>query len=212
MGAIYFQQEFVMKKIFAGLCALGLSLSLNANAISIDLIANQTAVNIGDDIEVQVRISGLNDAMAPSLGVYDVNFNYAASLFNVSNIFWGDAILGNQLDLNGFGSLQDNGSGAGWINLFELSFDDAVDLDSLQAEEFTLFSVLLNAIAIGSGNFSLTANAIGDAYSDDLFVDTINGTTVNVNGVSVPEPSSLLLLVGMLAIVVLRAKMSHSQK
>lgn len=201
-----------MKKLFTCLCALGLSLSLNANAISIDLIANQSSVKIGENIEVQVRISGLNDASAPSLGVYDVNFNYDASLFNFSSIAWGDSLLGNQLDLNGFGSLQDSSNGAGWINLFELSFDDALDLDLLQAGEFTLFSVLLNAITIGSGNFSLTAYAVGNAYSDDLFINTINSATVNVGGVSVPEPSSLLLLIGMLAIVVLRAKNSQSQK
>lgn len=201
-----------MKKLFASLCAFGLSLSLNANAINIDLIANQTAVNIGESLEVQVRISGLSDASAPALGVYDVNFNYDVSLFNFTSILWGDATLGNQLDLSGFGSLQDSGSGLGWLSALEISFDDALDLELLQAGEFTLFSVLLKAIAIGNGNFSLTTNSIGDAYGNDLSIDAINGTTVNINGVSVPEPSSLLLLVGLLAIVLLRAKISQSQK
>jgi hypothetical protein len=201
-----------MKKLFASLCALGLSLSLNAHAISIDLIANQTAINVGDNIEVQVRISGLSDASAPALGVYDVNFNYDASLFNFSSILWGDSTLGNQLDLSNFGSLQDSSSGLGGLNVFELSFDDAMDLELLQAGEFTLFSVLLNAVAIGSGHFSLTTNAIGDAYGNDVLIDTINGTAVNISGVSVPEPSSLLLLLGMLAILALRAKLSQSQK
>lgn len=201
-----------MQKLLAVLCALGLSLSLNANALSIDLIASQVAVNVGDNIEVQVRISDLNDASAPALGVYDVNFNYDADLFSFNGINWGDSTLGNQLDLSGFGSLQDSDGGMDWLRAFELSFDDALDLELLQAGEFTLFSVLLNAIAIGSGNFSLTTNAIGDAYGNNFFIDTINGTTVNVSGVSVPEPSSLLLLVGILAIVILRAKMSQPQK
>ena len=201
-----------MKKLFASLCALGLILSLNANAISIDLIANQSSVNVGDNIEVQVRVSGLNTASAPSLGTYDLNLNYDANLFNVSSILWGDSTLGNQLDLTGFGSLQNSSSGLGWLNAFEISVDEAVDLELLQAGEFTLFSVLLNAIAIGNGNFSLTTNTIGDAYGNDLLIDTINGTAVDIKGVSVPEPSSLLLLIGMLAIVLLRAKMSQSQK
>ena len=201
-----------MKKLFASLFALGLSLSLNAHAISIDLITNQTATNVGDNIEVQVRIIGLSDASAPALGVYDVNFNYDASLFNFSSILWGDSTLGNQLDLSNFGSLQDSSSGLGGLNVFELSFDEAMDLELLQAGEFTLFSVLLNAVAIGSGNFSLTTNAIGDAYGNDVLIDTINGTAVNISGVSVPEPSSLLLLLGMLAILALRAKLSQSQK
>lgn len=201
-----------MKKLFVSLFALGLSLSFNVHAISIDLIANQTAVNVGDNLEVQVRISGLNDASAPSLGDYDVNFNYDASLFNFTGINWGDASLGNQLDLNSFGSLQDIGSGVGWLRLFEASVDDALDLELLQAGEFTLFSVVLNAAALGSSTFSLTANALGDAYGNDVFIDTINDAQVTVGSVSVPEPSSLLLLLGLLAIVVLRAKMSQSQK
>ena len=103
-------------------------------------------------------------------------------------------------------------SGLGWINVFELSFDDALDLDLLQAGEFTLFSVLLNAVAIGIGDFSLTHTVFGDAHANNLTIDKLNSTSVNVSGVSVPEPSSLLLLVGMLAIVVLRAKISQSQK
>jgi hypothetical protein len=202
-----------MKKILTALLTIGMCFSFNANAVSIDLIANQTAVNVGDNLEVQVRISGLNDVSAPSLGDYDVNFNYDTSLFNFSSIVWGDSALGNQLDLSGFGSLQDVSSGLGWLRVFEASVDDTLDLELLQAGEFTLFSVLLNATAIGSGNFSLTNNAIGDAYGNDVSIDTITGTTVDVGSVSVPEPSSmLLLLLGMLAIGALRTKMSQSQK
>ena len=201
-----------MKKLFTALLMLGTFISFNANAISIDLIANQSAVNIGDNIEVQVRISGLNDASAPSLGDYDVNFNYDSSIFNFSSIVWGDSILGNQLDLSNFGSLQDASSGWGWLRISELSVDGALDLELLQKDEFTLFSVLLNAAAIGSGTFSLTTNAFGDAYGNDVLIDTINSTEVNIRSVSVPEPSSLLLLLGLVAIIVLRAKMSQSQK
>jgi len=201
-----------MKKLFAGLCALGLSLSLNVNAISIDLIADQAAVNVGDNLAIQVRISGLNDVSTPSLGAYDVNFNYDSSLFNFTSIVWGDSALGNQLDVNNFGSLQDSNSGLDWLRAVEISVDDAIDLELLQAGEFTLFSILLNATAIGSGNFSLTANAFGDAYGNDLFIDNIDSAQVNVGSLSVPEPSSLLLLIGMLAILVLREKVSQSRQ
>ena len=202
-----------MKKLFIALCTLGLSFSLNTNAITIDLVANNSAINPGDNVEVQVRISGLNDMSAPALGVYDVDFNYDASLFSVSSINWGDSVKGNQLDLLGFGSAQDISSGFDWLRVFELSFDDVLDLESLQAGEFTLFSVLLNAIAIGSGDFSLATHSLGDAYGNDLVIDHINNTQVSVGSVSVPEPSSiLLLLLGILAIVTLRFTVSKSGK
>jgi hypothetical protein len=202
-----------MKKLFTALLMLGTCFSLSAHAISIDLIASQSAVNIGDNIEVQVRISSLHDASAPSLGDYDVNFNYESSLFNFNSIVWGDAILGNQLDLSNFGSLQEITSGWSWLRISELSVDSAMDLELLQKDEFTLFTVLLNAAAIGSGTFSLTTNAVGDAYGNDVLIDTINSSAVDIRGVSVPEPSSLLLLFpGLLAIVVLRNKLLHSSK
>lgn len=194
-----------MKKLFAGLVTLCISLSFTAQAITIDLIPSQSHTNLGDNIEVEVRISGLTDSNAPSLGAYDVNFNYDASIFSFNTITWGDSVLGNQLDLMGFGTLQDTNDGIGWLNVLELSFDDALDLDLLQAGEFTLFSVLLDAIAAGSGDFSLTANTLGDAYGNDLSIDAINGTRVNVGSVSVPEPSSLLLF-SMLVIAAFRIR------
>ncbi|EIK47013.1 hypothetical protein O59_001034 [Cellvibrio sp. BR] len=199
-----------MKKIFACLLALGLILSLNANAISIDLITDKNATSIGETIELQVRINGLDDATA--LGSYDVNFHYDENLFSISSISWGDAVQGNQLDLLGFGSLQDSSSNLGWLNMLEVSFDEIADLELLQAGEFTLFSVLLNTIAIGSGDFSLTTNAIGDAYGQDLFIDSISNTTVNTSEVTVSEPAGMLLLLGAIAFVALRNKASQHKQ
>lgn len=192
-----------MKNLFAGLIALGMSLALNAQAITIDLIPDQSQLNSGDTLAVEVRISGL-DNIAKSVGVYDVNFNYDSNLFSFNKIIRGDSILGNQLDLIGFGTLQDITPGSGWINLFELSFDDALDLDALQAGEFTLFSVLLDAVSTGTGSFSLDVNTLGDAYGNDLFPNTINNASVTVGSISVPEPSNFLLLMGMLAALVIR--------
>lgn len=194
-----------MKNLFAGLIVLGISLSLTANAITIDLIQNQTQLNPGDTLAVDVRISGLNDTNTPSLGVYDLDFSYDANLFHLNNIVWGDSTLGNQLDLGGFGSLQEINVGSGWLNLFELSFDNTSNLDLFQAGEFTLFSVLFNAIDIGVGNFSLTANTLGDAFGNNFSVDAITGTQVIVDSTSVPEPSSLLLLLSMLGVISLRS-------
>lgn len=201
-----------MKQLRKFFVSLTLLFSVDTYAISIDLVANKSAVNVGDSLEVAVRISGLNDTSAPSLGAYDVNFLFDNSLFSFDSISWGDSAKGNQLDLAGFGSLQDVTNGAGWLNLLEISFDDALELDLLQAGEFTLFSVLLNTLAIGTGNFSLVANSLGDAYGDNLIADQINGTTIKVGSASVPEPSSiLLLLVGIFAIAMLRARSVQGQ-
>ncbi len=201
-----------MKKVLALLVTLGLALSLNANAINIELTTDKNALTLGDTLAIDVRISGLNHGSSPSLGAYDLDFNYDPNLFAIHSIMWGDATQGNQLDLMNYGSLQDSSSGNGWLNLFELSFDSAEDLNLLQAGEFILFSVLLHTITNGSGIFSLTANSVSDAYGEELFIAPINNLSVVVNSVSVPEPSSVLLLLGMIAFIALRNKLAQSQK
>jgi hypothetical protein len=201
-----------MKKVLALLVTLGLALSLNANAINIELTTDKNALTLSDTLAIDVRISGLNHGSSPSLGAYDLDFNYDPNLFAIHSIMWGDATQGNQLDLMNYDSLQDSSSGNGWLNLFELSFDSAADLNLLQAGEFILFSVLLHTITNGSGIFSLTANSVSDAYGEELFIAPINNLSVVVNSVSVPEPSSMLLLLGMIAFIALRNKLAQSQK
>lgn len=201
-----------MKILFAILYAMSLSLSLKANAISIELTTNQNTATLGETLTLDARISGLNANAAPSLGAYDFDFNYDANLLDLHSIIWGDTTQGNQLDLTGYGSLQDSNSGSGWLNLFELSFDSTADLDLLQAGEFILFSLLLTPIAEGKGIFSLTANTLSDANGNELFSTPINNLSLTINRVAVPEPSSLLLLLGMVAFIALRATLAQSQK
>lgn len=192
--------------------SLVLLFTVDAHAISIDLVADQASVNTGNLVSVAVNISGLNNTSAPSLGVYDLDITFDNNLFLLDNLVWGDSSKGNQLDLNGFGSLQSSNLSVGLINLFELSFDDIASLNNGQAGEFTLFTLVFNAIAIGSGNFSLGANLLGDAKGEYLSLNTINNTQVAVTNVTVPEPSSWLLMLGLVAVVVLRSRMAQSSK
>lgn len=199
-----------LKKLWVSLVLL---FSVDTYAISIDVIPDHTSLTTGDTLAVQVKISDLNDNAAPSLGVYDLDFYFDHSLFTVSNILWGDSDKGNQLDLNGLGSLQSSSIGTGVINLFELSVDDIASLDGLQAGEFTLFTVLLDAIAVGAGNFSLHVNALGNAEADGLIAGSVGNAQVAISAIQVPEPSSgLLLLVGILAVILLRGYTSPSPK
>ena len=199
-----------MKTLLKLLALASLSFAVNAYALSIDLAANQSTVNLGDEVAVQVRISGLEGDTA--VGVYDLQLNYDSSIFSLHQIVWGDAVIGNQLDLLGFGSLQDSSSDTNTLTAFELSFDDLLDLESLQASEFSLFSIILKSIALGTSQFSLTSSLFGDANGSELMIDSINNTQVSVGSVVVQEPSSLLLLFGMLALILVRSRMSQSQK
>jgi len=195
-----------MKKLFNLLASLAILFSCDAFAININLVADKSRLNIGDTLELQVRVNGLDDQAAPSLGVYDLNLGFDRALFSLNAVHWGDSLLGNQLDLAGFGSLQESTPGANGLNVFELSVDSIAALDLLQAGDFTLFSVLFTAQAIGEGNFSLLINALGDASGNPLSANEPNGLAVIVGAAEVPEPSSVMLLLGVLAILALRVR------
>ncbi|WP_039912430.1 hypothetical protein [Cellvibrio mixtus] len=200
-----------MKQLRKFLVSLAVLFSVDASAISIDLIADHSSVVTGGTVVVQAKISGLDDNAAPSLGVYDLDFNFDSRLFSFKNLIWGDSDKGNQLDLNGFGSFQSAGSSTGSINLFELSFDDADSLNTWQAGGFTLFTLVFDAIATGTGNFFLGINSLGDADANALRASAGN-TQVVVGSVPVSEPSTWLLLLGALSVLMLRARAAQSTK
>ena len=197
-----------MKKIFATLMALSMSFALNSQALTIDLSPNAQQLQLGDNLTLAVKVSDLNDSAAPSLGVYDLNLMFDATRLSISQIVWGDAVKGNQLDLNSFGSLQmSDASNSGVLNLFELSFDDVWTLDNLQAGSFSLFSVIFSTIATGPAEFTLGVNALGDANGNSLLVDSLGTASVMINAVSVPEPAaSFLCLMGLIALGFVRIK------
>lgn len=201
-----------MKQLKKFWVSLVLLFSVDASAISINLVSGHSSIAQGGALAVQVTISGLDDKAAPSLGVYDLDVYFDNSLFNFSQVLWGDSTKGNQLDLNGFGSVQASSSSSGVINLFELSLDDSLALNEWQAGEFTLFTLLFDAIALGSGTFSIVHPILGDADGNNLLVNHLGDTQVSVIAAAVPEPSSGLLLLGLLAVIMLRVRMAQSAK
>ena len=200
-----------MKKIFATLIALSMSFALNSQALTIDLSPNAQQLQLGDNLTLDVKVSDLADAAAPSLGVYDLNLMFDATRLSISNIVWGDLVKGNQLDLNNFGSLQmSDASNSGILNLFELSFDDVWSLNNLQAGNFSLFSVIFSTIAAGPAEFTLGVNALGDANGDSLLADSIGTSKVMINAIAVPEPAaSFLFLIGLIALGFARVRMQE---
>ncbi len=200
-----------MKKIFATLIALSMSLALNSQALTIDLSPSAQQLQLGEKFTLDVKVSDLTDAAAPSLGVYDLNLLFDATRVSISQIIWGDAVKGNQLDINGFGSFQiSDASNSGTLNVFELSFDEVWTLDNLQAGNFNLFSVIFATIAVGPADFSLGVNALGDANGNSLQVNSLGTSNLLINAVAVPEPAaSFLFLIGLIALGFARIKMQE---
>jgi hypothetical protein len=163
--------------------------------------ASQT-VFVGSITSVDISISGLGELSPVSLSAFDLNLMFDPTILAFNNASFGDPVLGDQLDLFGFGSLFDSEAVSGVVNLFELSFDLPDDLDSYQAGAFTLATVSFGTIGTGTSLLSLDINALGDARGDPLlYVQVEDGSSIT--GV-VPEPTAFILLGTGLGIIGLR--------
>ncbi len=177
--------------LYVGLVLLFISSS--AQAISLDFVpAAQTAV-IGSSVNVGMRISGLTDFAAPSLGTFDLNVNFNPAILGFSSVSYGDPVLGDQLDLLGLGSVKIITPGSGSVEVFELSLDDATTLNTLQHGDFTLAQLTFNTLALGTSTLNFSNVVLGDADGLPLPASLGSGS-VMVTSAVVPEPSTLLLL------------------
>lgn len=199
-------KKLTLKRNLMGIACM-LCLAFNAQAASIDLFAAHPSVIVGDQVTLDVGIKGLGELSGPALGDYDVDVHFNNTLLRFDHVVWGDQQKGNQLDLNGIGSLQLLTESTDTLNLFELSFDSVSDLTTQQWGDFRLFSLVFTSLSQGVADFSLSVNALGDAFGHSLAVDSIDKTQVNiVNPTPVSEPSNLLLLIGGFALMGLRKK------
>ena len=138
---------------------------------------------------------GLGDFAPDSLSTFDLDVSFDASVLGFNNVSFGDPILGDQLDLFGFGSITDATPGGGIVNLFELSFDLPGDLDTLQAGSFTLAVLTFDALATGTSALTVGINAIGDAIGDPLSATVSDGSIAVSPAIAVPEPASISLFI-----------------
>jgi len=178
-------------------CALALLFftSTNSHAILIGLDPVSQNAAAGSSVDVNLFISGLGDHTAPSLGAYDLNVNFDPAILAFNSVAFGDPLLGNQLDLFGFGNLSGSDNTiSGKVNLYELSFDLAQELETLQPGSFVLARLTFDTLTVGTSPLDLSLNALGDASGDPLSAELHNGS-INVNSTTpVPEPATILLL------------------
>jgi hypothetical protein len=190
----------MIKKIILGafIVIVMLSITTQSHAITIGFDPVSQNVSLGSPAVVDLFISGLGDLTAPSLSTFDLDVTFDSSILSFSSAAYGDPVLGDQLDLFGFGSIITTTPGAGYVNLFELSLDSIDDLNNLQAGAFTLATLTFDTIGIGTSPLGLSVNALGDENGDSLDAYIQSGS-VNVRGNAVPEPGTLLLVCSGLA-------------
>ena len=186
------------RSLMAALFAVVIMLPISAHAIMLSVEPNVPSLETGEELTVAINISDLGDGVAPSLSVFDLDLSFDSAVLGFSS-----ASFGGQLDLFGLGNLQLATEFPGVVNLFELSFDFASDLDTLQLPVFTLVELTFDAVSPGSSALELSILSLGDSLGDAIDA-SVSNSTVRVSELvaTVPVPGTLaLLLAGLVGII-----------
>ena len=188
-------------RVLLGIVAFVLAIpAISRASITIELSSNSQIVSSQSEVVVSASISGLGGGVPPSLGTYDLDVTYDPSVLSYSSTTFGDPVLGDQLDPDGLGTIQNATDYSGVLDIFELSLDPSADLNSMQSSSFILAQMTFIASNPGTSTIGLSVNAVGDADGNSLDV-TIVDPSIVVEPVNVPEANSIRLsLIGLLAI------------
>ena len=166
--------------------------------VNLDFDPNAQNVNLGDNVFVDLTVSGLSNGGSPSLGAFDFDV-----LFDDSILSFTTATFGNSLgDPNpaAFEAVTNvDTSVAGAIGLDETSL--LFDL-SFQADAFVLATLEFATLATGTSALTYANEVLSDENGSVLSNNTSTGSvTVNRAVVSAPDTLSLMgafLLLGLL--------------
>jgi hypothetical protein len=188
-------------------CTAGQVLAQSGPVISI----SSETISQGGVATVDLSISGLGSGT--QLGAYDLNVGFNSGIVGFAGATFGDPnpALGDQLNLEGYGTFASATPGSGTVELTELSFDSVSALMTSQASSFTMVQLTFDGLTVGTSGLDLSIVAVADENGNPFTPALTDGSiTVTGNTTAAPElnPSSglaaLMLLVG--AIVVARGR------
>lgn len=159
---------------------------LQATLISFNPTSQEIA--IGSPLSVDLVISELGDY---SLGGYNLEIFFDPDILEYQSI-----VFGPWLDIAGLGyEFRDASTlSSGLLEIYEVSFDSEVDLNSLQPGSFTLATLIFGTLSPGISSMNIFVDGLSDANGNSLESSVSNGSVTVSDTAPVPEPTSLLLL------------------
>jgi hypothetical protein len=160
----------------------------SAAALVLSFNPSSQTVGLGAPASVDVRVS---DVLPAGLGAYDFDVTFDPTILAYNNVVDG---LGLGFAI-GLGATP----GVGTVTVSDFSLEAPADLLALQTNEFVLFSIVFDTLALGTSPLGFSAVILGDAEGDQITPAGLTGGSITV--AAVPEPGALgLLLTAGLAV------------
>ena len=147
-----------------------------AQELPLTLLPAAQDAPLGSLVEVELHLSGLGDATAPSLSAFDLTLDFDPTVLTFESVQYGDPLLGDPLDVLNQGSLNSTESDIGVVTALNLSLDLPQELDTLQASAFRLAVLTFTAVGVGTSPLDITIHAVGDTLGDPLLATAAGGT------------------------------------
>ena len=151
-----------------------------AQELPLTLLPAAQDAPLGSLVEVELHLSGLGDAAAPSLSAFDLTLDFDPTVVTFETVQYGDPLLGDPLDVLNQGSLTSTESDTGVVTALNLSLDLPQELDTLQASAFRLAVLTFTAVGVGTSPLDITVHAVGGDTLGDPLLATAAGGTITV--------------------------------
>lgn len=174
--------------------ALAFSMTQHADAISVSLAPSGQNIGVGGHAILNIVISGLTPGSAPAIGAFDFELSYDSSLLSASSVSFGSGLdLGINLSSQFFDLTT-----PGVILVSELSFESAADLIASSQGSFTLATLDLIGLSLGTSPVSFTLVDLSDQDGMSLIDVSSMGAEVTVSGGSTAVADASNSLCGLL--------------
>jgi len=186
--------EWIRRGCGPALIGLALGcLALPAGAISIAVTPTAplpVAPMIGDQITLDINVSGLGALMEPALSSYDLDLTWnPAALALVNGSVTQDEPLGTS---SPFQALYSSTPMTGDLNLAGVSFLSVASLVAIQPAAFRLAQFTVKIKALENANLALVINQLGDSMGSAFPSGSVSVT--QPPSLNLPEPGLGLLL------------------
>jgi hypothetical protein len=146
-------------------------------AVGLEVVSSDNSVLLGGLVDVSVVVSDLGNSAPPSVGAFDLELQFDNTLVSFNS-----ASVGGGLGDIGLGeAVTGTVANATDVDVFEVSLLTPAELNALQTDSFTLFTVTFKGIAPGTAAFNVVLNApLSDELGDPIDTPTLTNLALEV--------------------------------